>query len=95
MTLNLFCIKRCISISNLWIKSFEWVIVIATKKGGKITSSVHCKTSYNTVDKLIDVYGADEFREMVKALNDPSANLHYWELQIQTGKKKFSIILFP
>lgn len=50
------------------------VIVIATKKGGKkLQVQYTAKTSYNTVDKLIDVYGADEFREMVKALNDPSA----------------------
>ncbi len=50
------------------------VIVIATKKGGKkLQVQYNSKTSVNTIDKMIDVYGADEFRELVANLENPDA----------------------
>ena len=50
------------------------VIVIATKKGGKkLQVQYNAKTSVNTISKMIDVYGADEFRTLVSNLSDASA----------------------
>ncbi len=51
------------------------VIVISTKKGGKrLQVQYNAKTSYNTIDKMIDVYSADEFRAMVNSLNNSDAS---------------------